>query len=96
MTKIFTDSDLSSSEYPAIEQRVMDGCVTASVIVLSRIAEKLGGMEPEELADLAIKLGEYGDLTEVAIANLNVWYRDEFPDQMDRVVLDTKFSALTE
>lgn len=94
--KAFSDDDLTDAERSAIEQRVMDGCVTASLIVLARLGEKLGSLDADEMAGLALKLGDYGDLAEVAIANVNVWYRDEFPQQIDRVISDAKFSALTE
>lgn len=96
MNKTFSDSDLDASDYPAVEQRVMDGCITASVIVLGKVAEKLGELDEETMADLALQLGEFGDLAEVAITNLNIWYRDEFPTQIDRVIADAKFSAMTE
>jgi thymidine phosphorylase len=94
MNKKFDDTDLTDDEVQGLISLALHGDVPASVIILARMAETLAVLPNEQLADLSLAMGACGDYIEVAISNVNVWYRDEFPEGIDRAVTEAKFSTI--
>lgn len=94
-TKRFSDEDLNDEDWEVVHRMVHEGKVAASMLVLASVGEALAELEPDTMADLALMMGQSADWLETAIANINVWYRDEYPDGIDHTVMDAKIGTMT-
>lgn len=91
----FSDDDLNDDDWEVVHSMVSEGSVAASMLVLASVGECLAELDAQTMADIALSMGQSVDWLENAIANVNVWYREEYPDGIDHTVMDAKIGTMS-